>query len=152
MTTKQHSERAGKYRGYVITPVYFAGSDFTMTKDNCIKTRKPTKADVEYYKFTEVGEVRRQGAEFTVSECKARIDALLAAAAAERVRASEEANVLRRTFAGLSDEACLVVRGMVEYCIGSAVGMGMDEGFSSFDPDVKYPFRVELEKFVGEDQ
>ena len=151
MTTKQHSERAGKYRGYVITPVYFAGSGFTMTKDNCIKTRKPTKADVEYYEFTEVGEEQRQGAEFTVSECKARIDALHAAVA-EMLLVSEEAKVLRRTFAGLSDEACLVVRGMVEYCIGSAVGMGMDEGFSSFDPDVKYPFRVELEKFVGEDQ
>ena len=137
MTTKQHSERAGKYRGYVITPVYFAGSDFTVTKDNCIKTRKPTKADVEYYEFTEVGEVRRQGAEFTVSECKARIDALHAAVAEMLL---------------VSDEACHVVRGMVEYCIGSAVGMGMDEGFSSFDPDVKYPFRVELEKFVGEDQ
>ena len=151
MTTKQHSERAGKYRGYVITPVYFAGSDFTVTKDNCIKTRKPTKADVEYYEFTEVGEEQRQGAEFTVPECKARIDALHAAVA-EMLLVSEEANVLRRTFAGLSDEACHVVRGMVEYCIGSAVGMGMDEGFSSFDPDVKYPFRVELEKFVGEDQ
>jgi hypothetical protein len=79
MTKKQHSERAGKYRGYVITPVYFAGSDFTVTKDNCIKTRKPTKADVEYYEFTEVGEEQRQGAEFTVGECKARIDALHAA-------------------------------------------------------------------------
>jgi len=76
MTTKQHSERAGKYRGYVITPVYFAGSGFTMTKDNCIKTRKPTKADVEYYEFTEVGEEQRQGAESTAGECKARIDAL----------------------------------------------------------------------------
>ena len=76
MTTKQHSERAGKYRGYVIAPVYFAGSGFTLTKDNCIKPRKPTKADVDYYEFTEVGEEWRQGAEFTVGECKARIDAL----------------------------------------------------------------------------
>ena len=67
-----------KYKGFIIEPVYFAGSDFTI-KNGIVKPRKQTKKDVEYYNIIDPfrGESYRHGAEFTIAECKQRIDALL---------------------------------------------------------------------------
>ena len=50
-------------------------------------------------------------------------------------------------YENLSDESKDMVKHMVEFCINNGYCMGMDEGFKSFDPDVKHDFRIELEKF-----
>lgn len=47
----------------------------------------------------------------------------------------------------LSEEAEESLKGMVEYCINHGIAMGQDEGFSSFEPENKHPFRIELERF-----
>ena len=66
-----------KYKGFVIEPVYFAGSDFTI-KNGIVKPRKQTKKDIEYYNIIDPTEDEfRHGAEFTIAECKQRIDGLL---------------------------------------------------------------------------
>lgn len=50
-------------------------------------------------------------------------------------------------FSELSDEAKEVAKVMIAYCINNGICMGMDEGFESFNPDVKHQFRKELECF-----
>ena len=66
-----------KYKGFLIEPVYFVGSDFTV-KNGIVKPRKQTKKDVEYYNIIDpIADEFRHGAEFTIAECKQRIDDLL---------------------------------------------------------------------------
>lgn len=47
----------------------------------------------------------------------------------------------------LSDDAMEALVGMVDYCLNNGIAMGQDEGFSSFEPEIKHPFRQELEAF-----
>lgn len=49
--------------------------------------------------------------------------------------------------APLSEEAEETLKVMAEYCINHGIAMGQDEGFSSFGPEIKHHFRVELERF-----
>ncbi len=66
-----------RYRGFVIEPSYFVGSDFTL-KNGQVIPRKPTKNDVEYYNILDPMEnMRKYCAENTIAECKAEIDRLL---------------------------------------------------------------------------
>jgi len=62
-----------KYKGYLITPVYFNGSDFRLLKDGTVIRRNNTEKDIEYYEIIEQATGNLQGVEFTVPECKARI-------------------------------------------------------------------------------
>jgi hypothetical protein len=49
-------------------------------------------------------------------------------------------------YSELSEEAKETLKGMVEFCINNAIGMGMDEGFNA--DDTKKEFRKELELFM----
>lgn len=57
----------------------------------------------------------------------------------------------RQPVATMSAEASQVARGMVAHCIEHRLCMGMDEGFSSFDPDVEHHFVRELRGFADGD-
>jgi hypothetical protein len=65
-----------KYKGFVIKPVYYCGSDFKVLKDGTIKDRKPTSKDIEYYEIID-DDGDRWIAENTIQECKDTIDAFL---------------------------------------------------------------------------
>lgn len=67
-----------KYRGFVLQPEYFIGSDYRVLADGRVVDRKPTRKDIEYYEILDPMEnMDRHGAENTIAECKSRIDALL---------------------------------------------------------------------------
>lgn len=55
------------------------------------------------------------------------------------------------TYNELSDEAKSTLKGMVEFCINQGYSMGMDEGIIQHKeddkPEIKHPFRKELEAF-----
>jgi len=65
--------------------------------------------------------------------------------------ARNEATCLQRLVRlGLSYEAAEIAVGMIQHCIQSGQCMGMDEGFDeSRKTRKKYPWRIELEQFVG---
>lgn len=66
-----------KYKGFIIEPSYYVGSDFTI-KNGKVISRKPTKKDIEYYNILDPMEgMKKYCAENTVTECKAEIDRLL---------------------------------------------------------------------------
>ena len=66
-----------KYKGFVIEPSYYVGSDFTI-KNGEVIPRKPTKKDIEYYNILDPMEnMRKYCAENTIQDCKAEIDQLL---------------------------------------------------------------------------
>lgn len=67
-----------KYKGFIIEPSYYVGSDFTISKHGEIKPRKPTTKDIEYYNILDPMEnMRRYCAEDTIRQCKKEIDRLL---------------------------------------------------------------------------
>lgn len=67
-----------RYKGFIIEPSYYVGSDFTIDNNGQIKTRKPTSKDIEYYNILDPMEnMRRYCAEYTIQECKKEIDRLL---------------------------------------------------------------------------
>lgn len=66
-----------KYKGFVIEPSYFVGSDFTI-KHGKVISRKQTAKDIEYYNILDpMEDMKRYCAENTIQECKAEIDRLL---------------------------------------------------------------------------
>ena len=72
-----------KYKGFILEPVYYVGSTFTIDKANSARGRKPTSKDVEYWEIRDPDEgMSRHGAERTIKECKQRIDKLRALLAA----------------------------------------------------------------------
>ncbi len=67
-----------KYKGFVISPVYVAGSDFRMMKDGTVLHRKQTSRDIDYYEILDpMEDMERWIAEDTIEDCKATIDAFL---------------------------------------------------------------------------
>jgi len=67
-----------KYKGFILEPSYYAGSNFRILKDGQVIPRVQTAADIEYWEIYDPMENnRRHGAEFTLEECKDRIDDLL---------------------------------------------------------------------------
>ncbi len=67
-----------KYKGFVISPSYFIGGTFRITKDGRVINRKPTNKDIEYYEiFDPMENMNRWGAEFTISDCKTAINEVL---------------------------------------------------------------------------
>jgi hypothetical protein len=67
-----------KYKGFDIVASYTAGSNFRITKQDGVISRKPTIRDVEYYVIYDPMEGdSRFCAEDTVKECKETIDTLL---------------------------------------------------------------------------
>lgn len=66
-----------KYKGFIIEPSYYVGSDFTI-KNGKILPRKPTKKDIEYYNVLDpMEDMKKYCAENTIQECKDEIDRLL---------------------------------------------------------------------------
>lgn len=66
-----------KYKGFIIEPSYYVGSDFTI-KNGKIISRKPTKKDIAYYNILDpMEDMKKYCAENTIQECKAEIDRLL---------------------------------------------------------------------------
>ena len=66
-----------KYKGFIIEPSYYIGSDFTI-KNDAVIPRKPTSKDIEYYNILDPMEnMRKYCAENSIAECKAEIDRLL---------------------------------------------------------------------------
>lgn len=66
-----------KYKGFIIEPSYYVGSDFTI-KNGKVIPRKPTKKDIEYYNILDPMEgMKKYCAENTIQECKDEIDRLL---------------------------------------------------------------------------
>lgn len=66
-----------KYKGFNITPFYHVGSTYRLVNGRRID-RKPTSKDIAYYEIYDPMENnRRHGAEFTIKECKQRIDEML---------------------------------------------------------------------------
>lgn len=66
-----------KYKGFVIEPSYYVGSDFTI-KNGKVIPRKQTVKDIEYYNILDPMEnMRKYCAENTIAECKSEIDRLL---------------------------------------------------------------------------
>jgi len=60
-------------KGWRIQPIHFPGSDFKILKSGKIVSRKPTKADIEYYEIIEpCGIVFCR--EFTIQKCREIID------------------------------------------------------------------------------
>lgn len=64
------------YKGFIIQPVYFCGSDFRVLSDGTVKERKQTSRDIEYYEIID-DDGDRWIAEYTLKECRATIDAFL---------------------------------------------------------------------------
>jgi hypothetical protein len=56
-----------------------------------------------------------------------------------------------RDVPAMSDEAFSTLRGMVDYCLNARVCLGMDEGFSSFEPAIEHDFVKELRAFAESD-
>ena len=64
-----------RYKGFIIKPVYTVGSDFTVTKNNTIRNRRPK---IEYYEILDpMEDNNRWIAEDTVEQCKESIDSFL---------------------------------------------------------------------------
>jgi len=67
-----------KYKGFVIKPSYFCGSDFTITKLNTVRNRKPTTKDIEYYEVFDPNEnMDRWVFGDSIKDCKEQIDSFL---------------------------------------------------------------------------
>lgn len=67
-----------RYKGFVIKTVYAVGSDFSITKNNTIRTRRRRKEDIEYYEILDPMEGNKRWiAEYTIAECKKAIDVFL---------------------------------------------------------------------------
>ena len=67
-----------EYKGFTITPSYVTGSDYRINKHGQTVDRNPTNKDIEYYElFDPMDNDSRFGAEYTIKECKQRIDDLL---------------------------------------------------------------------------
>ena len=66
------------YKGFIINPVYYVGSDFSIGSDDSIKIKKPKSSDIEYYEVLDpMDNNSRYIVEFTIRECKLEIDRIL---------------------------------------------------------------------------
>lgn len=74
-----------KYKGFVIQPVYYCGSDFVVKEDGTIVDRTPTRKDIQFWEILDPDDnCHRWIAEDTVQECKDTIDAFLTKIGQER--------------------------------------------------------------------
>ncbi len=67
-----------KYKGFIIEPVYMAGSDFRITSDGRAVDRKPTSKDIEFYEILDpMEDMECWIAKDSIKECKETIDNFL---------------------------------------------------------------------------
>lgn len=67
-----------KYKGFIISPVYYVTAGWDIDKNGAVYDKKKTAKDIEYYEILDPMENgKRYCAENSIAECKAEIDRLL---------------------------------------------------------------------------